>query len=305
MVIANPIYDVVFKMLMQNKRIARFFIETILEEQVEDVEFEPQEVVYNKDNQDFKSIKVAMAIARFDFVATIKTETGQFKKILIEIQKARHPMDMGRFRNYLGINYQKEDVVYLVKGKKKIVLPIVSIYLLGFNLPEIQTPILKVARQYIDQISNTIINKKSDFIEKLTHDCHIVQILRIENKLQSKLEKLLSVFEQKGFIDETGTAKEFSYYIDDIDIKEMTDLLHYVILDPETKKEIDAEQEAYRVYTVANEELEETHEKLAEAEDKLVEKDKKLVEKDKKIEENEKLIDELKKELDAIKKANE
>ena len=169
MVIANPIYDTVFKLLMQNKRISRFFIETILEEPVEDVEFEPQELVYNKDNPDFKSLKVALAIARFDFVATIKTETGELKKVLIEIQKARHPMDIGRFRNYLGINYQKEDVVYFVKGKKKIILPIVSIYLLGFNLPEIQTPVLKVSRQYIDQISHTVINSKSDFIEKLTH----------------------------------------------------------------------------------------------------------------------------------------
>jgi len=43
MVIANPIYDIVFKRLMENKRIARFFVETIIGEQVEDIAVVPQE----------------------------------------------------------------------------------------------------------------------------------------------------------------------------------------------------------------------------------------------------------------------
>ena len=37
MIIANPIYDVVFKFLMEDERIAKFFIGTLLNEVVEDV----------------------------------------------------------------------------------------------------------------------------------------------------------------------------------------------------------------------------------------------------------------------------
>jgi hypothetical protein len=37
MVIANPIYDVVFKKLMENDSIAKFFIGTILEQNIEDL----------------------------------------------------------------------------------------------------------------------------------------------------------------------------------------------------------------------------------------------------------------------------
>ena len=43
MVIANPIYDAVFKRLMEDNRIAKFFIGTLLEQIIESVEVKPQE----------------------------------------------------------------------------------------------------------------------------------------------------------------------------------------------------------------------------------------------------------------------
>ena len=49
MVIANPIYDIVFKRLMENDRVAKFFMGTLLEENIEAVEVKPQEFIYSKD----------------------------------------------------------------------------------------------------------------------------------------------------------------------------------------------------------------------------------------------------------------
>ena len=46
MVIANPIYDVVFKKMMENERVAKFFIGTLLEQVIETVEVKPQEFTY-------------------------------------------------------------------------------------------------------------------------------------------------------------------------------------------------------------------------------------------------------------------
>ena len=46
--IANPIYDTVFKHLMENNRIARFFVETILDQPVESITITPQEYTYFK-----------------------------------------------------------------------------------------------------------------------------------------------------------------------------------------------------------------------------------------------------------------
>ena len=43
MIIANPIYDVVFKYLLEDAEIARDLLSTILGEEVVQLEFKPQE----------------------------------------------------------------------------------------------------------------------------------------------------------------------------------------------------------------------------------------------------------------------
>ena len=43
MIIANPIDDEVFKRMMENDRIAKFFIGTLLDQTIESVELRPQE----------------------------------------------------------------------------------------------------------------------------------------------------------------------------------------------------------------------------------------------------------------------
>ncbi len=244
MIIANPIFDVVFKRLMEDKKSAKFFIETILDETVTEIEIKPQEYTYTD--------KLAgLAVFRLDFVATILTANKNYKKILIEIQKARNPIDLMRFRNYLAEQYKKGDQVITNDGTKSFILPIVTIYLLGFNLPDIETPAVKVNRQYLDLISHKIISTKSDFIEKLTHDSYVVQLRRIGSKLRTKLEQLLSVFEQSYFVDEKGIVKQYNYEVADENIKRIIDNLHYTATEPAEKKKIEDEQEAYRVLDLA------------------------------------------------------
>ena len=104
MIIANPIYDIVFKRIMENERVAKFFIGTLLEQQIETVEVKPQEFTYSDQ-------LAGLAVFRLDFIATIKTENGELKKILIEIQKAKNEIDLMRFRRYLGEQYKKEDQI--------------------------------------------------------------------------------------------------------------------------------------------------------------------------------------------------
>ena len=104
MVIANPIYDVVFKRMMENERVAKFFIGTLLEETIETVEVKPQEFTYTDE-------LAGLAVFRLDFIATIKSENGSYKKVLIEIQKAKNQIDLMRFRRYLAEQYKKEDII--------------------------------------------------------------------------------------------------------------------------------------------------------------------------------------------------
>jgi hypothetical protein len=175
MVIANPIYDVVFKRMMENDKVAKFFIGTLLDENVVAVEVKPQEYTYEgefdfndpKDVEKYENrIKERHTIwvYRLDFIATIKTDSGEIKKVLIEIQKAKNHIDLMRFRNYLAEQYKKEDII----NGEKVILPITTIYILGFKLPEISSPCIKVERNYWDLIDKKIINGRSDFVEKLS-----------------------------------------------------------------------------------------------------------------------------------------
>jgi hypothetical protein len=285
---------------MENDRVAKFFIGTLLDEVIEKVEVLPQELIYENKLS-------ALAVFRLDFIATILTESGEHKKVLIEIQKAKNEVDLMRFRNYLAAQYKKEDEINNVK----VALPITTIYILGFKLPEIETACLKVKRDYIDQINKSALTTKSDFVEKLTHDSYIVQVGRITNRYQTKLDKLLSIFEQTNFVDDSQITKEFIHEIDGIEMKEATDILHHTGTDPKEKKQIENEEEAWRTVDAMagglrnklieqtkkleenNKKLEENAKSLEENAKSLEENAKSLEEKDKSLEEKDKLIQEL------------
>jgi hypothetical protein len=283
MLIANPIYDTVFKRMMENERVAKFFIGTLLEQHIEAVEVKPQEFTYSNE-------LAGLAVFRLDFIATIKTKTGEYKKVLIEIQKARNEIDLMRFRNYLGEQYKKEDNV----NNEKQALPITTMYILGFTLPEIKSACIRVERNYKDLITQTIIEEKSDFVEKLTHDCYIVQVDRITNRYQTKLDKLLSVFEQRNFIDEKKITKQFLHPTDNKEVKTITDILHHSGTNPEERKQIEDEQEAWRSVNA----MFATKEKKFRKE--LDESKKALDESKKTIEEKDKTIEEMAKQIEAL-----
>jgi hypothetical protein len=312
MVIANPIYDVVFKKMMENEKVAKFFIGTLLEQSIETIEVKPQEYTYEgefdftnpKDVEKYEARireRHSIWVYRLDFIATIKTENGEYKKVLIEIQKAKNQIDLMRFRNYLAEQYKKEDIV----NNEKVILPITTIYILGFKLPEINTPCLKVERNYKDLSNKTTLLTKSDFVEKLTHDSYIVQVERIDNKYQTKLDKLLSIFEQSNFVDDKKIIKEFNHKVDIEEMKIATDILHHSGTNPVEKKKIEDEQEAIRTINALFEDekkkyLKELTEKdiaLGKKDIALGKKDRELGKKDKELEEKDKQIAELLKKL--------
>ena len=337
MIIANPLYDVVFKNLMEDNRIATFFLETLLEETIESLEVNTTEHTMqlkdpemSKKKRKKKDIGFGINLIRLDYVATINLKSGGTKKVLIEIQKARNRIDVMRFRNYLAEHYKKADDLVINGETEKVPLPIITVYILGFDLIEIESPAVKVDRNYIDLITKCVIPKKSEFIEQLTHDCYVVQLKRIESRFQTRLERMLTIFEQHYFIDSAGMIKQ--YFPNDGNeaiIKEMVKVLHFTGTDPASKKKIEDERETERFLEVqfgeewrkiVKQEAElkekdvqlENQNKELEAKDKSIEakdmalvenlraieeKDKALVEKDKTMDEMEKLIITLKEQI--------
>jgi len=281
MIIANPIYDVVFKRLMENERIAKFLIGTLLNRKIKTIQVRPQEFTYENE-------LAGLRIFRLDFIAIIETKTGEERKILIEIQKAYEELDLMRFRNYLAEQYKKKDNL----NGEELILPITTIYILGFKLPEIESACFHVERQYKDLIDNKILDKRNRFIESLTHDSYVVQVKKIGKRYQSKLDKLLSIFEQRNFIGDSEILKDYNYDVDLAEVKLMAELLYQTGADSETRKQIAAEQEAWRSVNALMENKDKAYKKALEEKDKAIEK------KDKAIKEKDKLIEELKRKLD-------
>ena len=249
-IIANPIYDAVFKNLMMtskgtNKDIAGYFVGTILGEEIADIDLLPQEYTYHSKSK--KNNAEILTLIRLDFVATIRTKSGEYKKVLIEIQKSQKPTDLLRFRTYLGEQYKQLDTITVKEEKIEQALPIVVIYMLGFTLPKIEAISTKVKRTYIDTMSDNEITNKSPFIESLTHDAYFIQVPRIKRDTYSEwdkcseLKKMLSLFEQDYFVDE-NFLKTYPYPITDKNIKKMVETLEYIAADPKIRR---AMQEEY------------------------------------------------------------
>ena len=120
MLIANPIYDVVFKYLLEDKKVAKLFLGAILEKEIIDLEFKPKEYSTKKEDN-------TLTVYRVDFKAKIKLNNNETKIVLIELQKAKYYTDLMRFRRYLGKQYANEDNTIKDKDKNiKEVLPIIT-----------------------------------------------------------------------------------------------------------------------------------------------------------------------------------
>jgi hypothetical protein len=186
--IANPIYDVIFKYLMENTEIAKDIISAILGETIISLEMKPQELVTQTEG--------GVKVSRMDFKAVIKTQTGELKTTLIELEKNKRGLEIPRFRRYLGSNYLKPTTITRETGKTDDVdLPITVIYFLGYELnKDIDAAVLKVERIYRNVVTNTILTVKDSFLEALSHDLYVIQIPKLTMVAQTELEQLLDVF---------------------------------------------------------------------------------------------------------------
>ena len=292
--IANPIYDAVFKYLMEDKESARILISTIIEKEIISLELSPKEKVYRIEAGDEKP---PMAVYRLDFAARIKTETG-FQTILIEIQKAKYAADIMRFRRYLGSQYRDKNNSYPVEykwageiRKKRKAIPILTIYFLGYELEHTDVPIIKVERNYYDNRTGRKINVKEEFIEALTHDSYVIQIPYLTDEVQTETERLLSVFNQKTATDSGHilTINEFNY---PDKYRRIIRRLMRAASEEEIRDNMDLEDDYLEELYDLERALGESKKTLKEKEEALGEKDKVLGEKEKALGEKNKIIEE-------------
>ena len=284
--IANPIYDAVFKYLMEDNESAKLIISGIIGQNVEVLSFLPQETVWEQGSpRNF-------TVLRMDFSAQIHTKDG-LKQVIIEVQKAKLATDIMRFRRYLGQQYINKDNKVEVQHHGVTVytgIPLITIYFLGYPLDHSTAPVIKVSRTYFDLTSGQIINEKENFIESLSHDSFIVQVPYLHNEKKTELEQWLTIFDQNYAVD-----NEHLLSLREEDYPEkfhpLIRRLIYAASDDNIRQVMDLEDDILS-------EFQEYERRIAEKDQVLEDKDKALEDQKKALEDKDKLIEELMKKLE-------
>ena len=238
--IANPIYDSVFKYLMEDERIAKTLISALLKKEVVEVDMRRNE--YTNGTRD------NISMFRIDFGARIKEEDGSTKLVLIELQKTWLETETLRFRQYLGAQYANPENILKDCENDGYGIPMIAVYLLGHKVGDIEEPVLYVKHKALDYDGNHVTKGIPDpFVDSLTHDSIIVQIPRLRGHVNNRLDKVLSVFDQS--LKEKGNHQVLSVdedkYNGDL---EMMHILHRLITaasDSKLRQDMNVEDEFF------------------------------------------------------------
>ena len=289
--IANPIYDVVFKYLMSDNKIAKLMLSTIIGKEVVTLQFRDTEKRTDLD----KSIKYH----RLDFSAEIMDNNNEKQIVIIELQKIRLPADILRFRRYLGEQYMSKENTYTGTNKKgdpeTKAMPIISIYFLGYKLYKKEAPVIKINKEIIDFATKEKIEEANEFTESLTHDSIIIQIPYLKERRRNDIEKLLAIFDQS---DKEDDNKQVINLNEDDFPKKYREIIRRLVKansEPEIRRKMDLEDDL--IDEIRNKDL-----AIKRRDDKLAEKDTELQEERQKTIEQDRIIKELQEQLNRLKK---
>ena len=284
MIIANPIYDTVFKYMMSDSKVARTFLSAIIGEKIVELDFTSTEYTLKAgvEKRQIDRTLEQITVCRFDFAAKIETESGDFKTVIIELQKAKFATDIMRFRRYLGAMYQSVENTHdrhRVKARQ-----IYCIYLLNYEIDLSDSPVIKVDYTASDLATGEEIDGKNEFIKSLNHKSWIVQVRQLREKRRNELENLLGIFDQDSItgdrhilnIDESQFSGEYRHIIRK---------LREACESRQVRVEMQMEDDYISELLMKDEIIAENEKIIAEKDKSLADKDKSLAEKDKEIEE--------------------
>ncbi|MGN1213867.1 MAG: hypothetical protein ACI4TR_03130, partial [Bacteroidaceae bacterium] len=185
--IANPIYDAVFKYMMEDERVAKTILSALLKREVVEVEMRKHEYTNGKYDK--------ISMFRIDFGAKVRQDDGSLKLVLIELQKTWLETETLRFRQYLGAQYADPSNIDKESEQQGMAIPMIAVYLLGHRVGDIEEPVLYVRHKSYDYDGNEVTKGIPDpFVESLIHDSIIVQIPLLHGHVNNRLVKVLSVF---------------------------------------------------------------------------------------------------------------
>ena len=292
--VANPIYDSVFKYIMEDERIAKTMLSALLKKEVVKVTVRPHE--YSNTTRD------TLSMFRIDFAATVREREGNVIKdrvVLIELQKTWLNTETLRFRQYLGAQYSNKNNIREANDKG-FAYPMVAVYLLGHRVGNIKEPIVYVNHDVFDYNGNIVADGNEEpFVESLTHNSIIVQIPLLHGNVNNRLEKVLSVFDQTLVEGDTQQVLKIDEdkYADDNDMLYVLHKLTAAAANSEMRQDMNVEDEYYqaiedrdtaimqrdKILKEQSEQLSQKDEQLSQKDEQLSQKDEQLSQKDKQL----------------------
>ena len=272
--VANPIYDCVFKFLMEDERIAKTVLSALLKKEVVSVEMRRHE------HPNVTRDKISMF--RIDFAAQVKEDDGTVRLILIELQKTWVDTETLRFRRYLAAQYNAEENMVKEGELKGYAVPMIAVYLLGHRVGDIDKAVVYVTHNAFDYDGKVVEGGMQDpFINSLIHDSIIVQIPLLHGKINNRLDRVLSVFDQsqRDAKNQQIVCLDEKEYAGDSDMMYILHRLGLAAMDADVRQEMNDEDEFYSVLEARDTQVMKLNEQLTEKRRQLNEKNAQLNEK--------------------------
>ena len=262
--VANPIYDCVFKFLMEDERIAKTVLSALLKKEVVSVEMRRHE------HPNVTRDKISMF--RIDFAAQVKEDDGTVRLILIELQKTWVDTETLRFRRYLAAQYNAEENMVKEGELKGYAVPMISVYLLGHRVGDIDKAVVYVTHNAFDYDGKVVEGGMQDpFINSLIHDSIIVQIPLLHGKINNRLDRVLSVFDQsqRDAKNQQIVCLDEKEYAGDSDMMYILHRLGLAAMDADVRQEMNDEDEFYSVLEARDTQVMKLNEQIMEKKKQL------------------------------------
>lgn len=112
-----------------------------------------------------------------------------------------------------------------------MIYPLLLFVLLGFVLDNRLPATIFVSRGYYNLSTKEKIELKSEFIEKLTHDCYVIQIPLLRKPLRTKIDYVLSIFDQERVSSKDKDGRKYLVYEEELLIdKDIEKIVHRLMV---------------------------------------------------------------------------
>lgn len=238
----NPIYDTVFKYIMQDEKVAKILIGNTLNFTIKSISM--------IDNNNCATMQNGQTTFQLNFSATIIDKNGHEQFLHIEVKKALEQGEIMRFRQNIKFLRKGQDLIKN-NGNKDHQLSKYTIYILS---PEL-----------VEDLDYSVFNG-------LTHKITFVIAPLTKKNVKTHLDKLLSIFSECDPYNPQRMIEIDEFFDDSDDYRTIMKALQKASVDAQLRGNLDLEQYAYKKYLNLENEINELQEQIAEKDRKTAQK---------------------------------